>query len=105
MEKSKTYATATAFRRALEDRLRLIVEKEKLSLVKISVMPPEDIVNTQEACRLLDISRPTLYAWIEQGKVKPWGKLGGHEAWYFLRKDVLKVKEQGRKYERARVAA
>ncbi len=75
------------------------------NLVKISVMRPEDIVSTQEACRLLDISRPTLYVWIEQGKVKPWGQLGGHEAWYFLRKDVLKVKAQGRKYERTRVAA
>lgn len=75
------------------------------NLVKIPVMRPEDIVSTQEACRLLDISRPTLYVWIEQGKVKPWGQLGGHEAWYFLRKDVLKVKEQGRKYERSRALA
>ena len=68
-------------------------------------MRPEDIVNTQEACRLLDISRPTLYVWIEQGKVKPWGKLGGHEAWFFMRKEVLRVKGQGRKYERTRVTA
>ncbi len=68
-------------------------------------MRPKDIVNTQEACRLLGISRPTLYVWIEQGKVKPWGQLGGHEAWFFMRKEVLRVKEQGRKYERTRVSA
>ena len=67
-------------------------------------MRPEDIVSMQEACRLLEITRPTLYSWIEQGKVKPWGQLGGHEAWFFLKKEVIRVKGQGRKYERARVA-
>jgi excisionase family DNA binding protein len=61
-------------------------------------MRPEDIVSTQEACKLLDITRPTLYAWIEQGKVKPWGKLGGHAAWYFLRREIAKGKIQ--KYQR-----
>ncbi|MBI4248512.1 MAG: helix-turn-helix domain-containing protein [Elusimicrobia bacterium] len=64
-------------------------------------MRPKDIVSTQEACRLLNITRPTLYSWIAQGKVKPWGKLGGHEAWFFLRKEVNRVKAKGLKYERA----
>ncbi|OGS05723.1 MAG: hypothetical protein A3G41_06185 [Elusimicrobia bacterium RIFCSPLOWO2_12_FULL_59_9] len=64
-------------------------------------MRPEDIVSTQEACRLLDITRPTLYAWIEQGKVRAWGKLGGHEAWFFLKTEVNRVKAKGLKYERA----
>lgn len=62
-------------------------------------MRPEDIVSTQQACRLLDITRPTLYAWIEQGKVKPWGKLGGHAAWFFLKRELMKIKIQ--KYQRA----
>lgn len=35
MEKAKTYATPAAFRRALEDRLRGIVDKEKLSIERI----------------------------------------------------------------------
>ena len=35
MEKTKTYATPTAFRRALEDRLRLIVDKEKLPIERV----------------------------------------------------------------------
>ena len=61
-------------------------------------MRPEDIVSTQEACRLLEITRPTIYAWIAQGKLKPWGQLGGHEAWFFLRNEVLKAK--GKKYQR-----
>ncbi|MHB2025090.1 MAG: helix-turn-helix domain-containing protein [Elusimicrobiota bacterium] len=63
-------------------------------------MRPQDIVSTQQACRLLGITQPTLYSWIKQKKVKPWGKLGAHEAWYFLRKEVLKVRGRGRKYER-----
>lgn len=35
METPKKYATATAFRRALEDRLRLIAEKEKLTIERL----------------------------------------------------------------------
>jgi len=35
MEKPKEYATATAFRRALEDRLKLIAEKEKLPIERL----------------------------------------------------------------------
>lgn len=35
MEKQKKYATATAFRRALEDRLRSIAEKEKLTIERL----------------------------------------------------------------------
>lgn len=62
-------------------------------------MRPEDIVSTQEACKLLDITRPTLYSWIEQGKIKPWGKLGGHAAWFFLKRELLNAKVQ--KYQKA----
>lgn len=35
MDKPKTYATPTAFRRALEDRLRLIAEKERLAIERL----------------------------------------------------------------------
>ncbi len=35
MAKTKSYATATAFRRAVEDRLRLIAEKDKLSIERL----------------------------------------------------------------------
>lgn len=66
-------------------------------------MRPEDLVTTQEACRILRISRPTLYSWITQRKLKPWGQFGGHEAWFFLRSELLKAR--GMKYRRIRVAA
>ncbi|OIO04650.1 MAG: hypothetical protein AUJ52_14800 [Elusimicrobia bacterium CG1_02_63_36] len=61
-------------------------------------MRPQDIVSARDACQLLGISRPTLYSWIEQGKLKPWGKVGGNEAWIFLRTEVLKA--HGTKYQR-----
>ena len=35
MEKAQKYATATAFRRALEDRLRLIAQKENLPIERL----------------------------------------------------------------------
>lgn len=66
-------------------------------------MRPESIVSTQEACKLLDISRPTLYSWIELGKLRPWGQLGGRSAWFFLKREVLKAR--GKKYLRLKVAA
>ncbi len=64
---------------------------------------PEDLVTTREACKLLQITRPTLYSWIERGKIKPWGRLGGQEAWFFLKGEVMKVKAMDIKYERVRV--
>ena len=61
-------------------------------------MDPNDLLNTRQTCELLGISRQTLYAWIEQGKIKPWRKLGGREAWFFLRQEAAKA--QGKKYQR-----
>ena len=61
-------------------------------------MKLDDLLTTQETCELLGITRQSLYAWIENGKIKPWRKLGGRCAWFFLRKEVKKVK--GTKYQR-----
>ena len=61
-------------------------------------MNPNDLLTTQETCRILKIARQTLYIWIEQGKIKPWRKLGGRAAWFFFKKEVLKAKRK--KYER-----
>lgn len=66
-------------------------------------MRPEDIVSTQEACKLLNISRPTLYSWMERGKLKPWGQLGGRSAWFFLRRELMKEKIP--KYQKAATRA
>ncbi|MFC1678707.1 helix-turn-helix transcriptional regulator [Elusimicrobiota bacterium] len=61
-------------------------------------MKPEDILTTHETCRMLGITRQTLYVWIEQGKIKPWRKLGGRAAWFFLRKEAQKA--IGKRYTR-----
>ena len=57
-----------------------------------------DLLTTPETCKLLGITRQTLYAWIEQKKIKPWRKLGGRSAWFFLRSEVKKAK--GKKFRR-----
>lgn len=57
-------------------------------------MSPQDIMTTHEVCRLLKIARQTLYVWIEEKKIKPWRQLGGRSAWFFLKKDVLKARDQ-----------
>ncbi|MFA6316986.1 MAG: helix-turn-helix domain-containing protein [Elusimicrobiota bacterium] len=61
-------------------------------------MKPEDLLTTPKTCEALGITRPTLYAWIRQGKINPWAKLGGHSAWFFLKDEVEKAK--GRRYQR-----
>ena len=61
-------------------------------------MKTNDILTTLEACRLLGVTRQTLYTWIEDKKIKPWRKLGGRSAWFFLRSEVKKAK--GIKFKR-----
>ncbi len=61
-------------------------------------MKTNDILTTLETCRLLEITRQTLYTWIAQKKIKPWRKLGGRSAWFFLRSEVKKAKSK--KYRR-----
>ena len=54
-------------------------------------IPPAEILTTPQACGLLGITRQTLYAWLERGRVRPWMKVGG-ASWLFLRGEVLKAK-------------
>ena len=61
-------------------------------------MKPADLLTVTKTCQVLRITRPTLYDWIKRGKIKPWGKLGGHSAWFFLKTNVAKA--QGKKYKR-----
>ncbi|OGS09060.1 MAG: hypothetical protein A2270_08455 [Elusimicrobia bacterium RIFOXYA12_FULL_51_18] len=42
-------------------------------------------MTTTEVCRLLKITRPTLYHWIEEGRLTPWKKLGDGFTFLFLR--------------------
>ncbi|MBI4064539.1 MAG: helix-turn-helix domain-containing protein [Elusimicrobia bacterium] len=53
-----------------------------------------DLLTTEETCQLLQISRQTLYSWIELDKIKPWRKLGGRGAWFFFRNEALKAKNK-----------
>lgn len=57
-------------------------------------MKPEDLLSTRVTCQLLGITRPTLYSWIKQRKIKAWGKLGEHAAWFFLKAEVVKAKDK-----------
>ncbi|MBI4676029.1 MAG: helix-turn-helix domain-containing protein [Elusimicrobia bacterium] len=61
-------------------------------------MKPDDILTTQETCSLLGVTRQTLYAWIEKGKIRPWRRLGGRSAWFFVREEVAKA--QGQKHKK-----
>ena len=59
---------------------------------------PEEVLTTPQVCDLLDITRQTLYSWMQQGKVKPWMKAGG-ASWLFIRSEVEQAKVL--KYQRA----
>jgi len=58
---------------------------------------PGEVLTTPQVCDLLGITRQTLYAWLQQGKLKPWMRGGG--AWLFIRSEILKAKDI--KYQRA----
>lgn len=58
---------------------------------------PSEVLTTPQVCDLLDITRQTLYAWLQQGKLKPWRRGGG--SWLFIRSEVVKAKDF--KYQRA----
>lgn len=57
-------------------------------------------MTTAEVCRLLKITRPTLYHWIEKGKLAPWKKLGDGSTFLFLRN--LLTRKPLQKYSRNR---
>lgn len=61
-------------------------------------MHPDDILTTAEVCRLLMITRPTLYHWMEEGKLVPWKKLGNGSTFLFLRNQL--THNPPRKYSR-----
>lgn len=52
---------------------------------------PKDILTTPQACRILGVARQTLYIWMEQGRIKPWMKVGG-ASWLFRKEDIEKLK-------------
>ena len=63
---------------------------------KIAISP-DNVLSTSEVCALAGITRQTLYAWIEQGKIKPWKVTRNGATQLFLRLDAEKLK--GIKYK------
>ena len=63
---------------------------------KIAISP-DDVLSTAEVCALAGITRQTLYAWIEQGKINPWKVTRSGATMLFLRQDAEKLK--GTKYK------
>lgn len=60
--------------------------------MKTQLIDPREILTTPQACELLDVTRQTLYNWMQRGRVKPWMKVGG-ASWLFLRGEVVKAKD------------
>jgi excisionase family DNA binding protein len=65
--------------------------------MKTQRLDPKEVLTTPQVCDLLEITRQTLYAWMERGRVKPWMKVGG-ASWLFVRSEILKSKDL--KYQR-----
>lgn len=59
---------------------------------------PSDVLTTPQVCRILNITRQTLYNWLNNGKLKPWMKVGG-ASWLFTKAHVRTLK--GTKHERS----
>ena len=60
---------------------------------------PKEVMTSPQVCEFLDITRQTLYSWLQQGKIKPWMKVGG-ASWLFILSEVEKL--QNAKYDRNR---
>ncbi|MFN0116664.1 MAG: helix-turn-helix domain-containing protein [Elusimicrobiota bacterium] len=54
-------------------------------------LDPKAVITTSQACKLLGITRQTLYLWMEKGKVKPWMMVAG-ATWLFEREDIEMLK-------------
>lgn len=61
-------------------------------------LDPNDILSASELCRILRITRPTLYSWVKTGKLRPWKRLGEGSSYLFLRSDL--ASRPPRKYSR-----
>lgn len=55
--------------------------------MRIRAVVPGELLTAPQACRLLKITRQTIYAWLQRGRFKPWMKVGG-ASWLFIRDEV-----------------
>lgn len=68
-----------------------------LLLMKPKPPNPADIMTTPQVCRTLSITRQTLYNWLNNGKLKPWMKVGG-ASWLFTKVHIATL--QGTKHKK-----
>lgn len=75
-------------------QIREIIKEEVSNANKATPKPPEyqtagliykPLYKTQEVCKLLQVTRPTIYDWVKHGKLKPY-KIRSRV--YFLWKDL-----------------
>lgn len=59
--------------------------------MEIRAAVPGELLTTPQACRLLNITRQTLYAWLQRGRLSPWMKVGG-ASWLFVRDEVKNLR-------------
>lgn len=59
--------------------------------MKTRAAVPGELLTTPQACRLLNITRQTLYAWLQRGRLNPWMKVGG-ASWLFIRDEVKNLR-------------
>jgi len=70
---------------------------EMVFMPNAKLIHPKEAMTTPQACEFLGITRQTLYSWLQQGKIKPWMKVGG-ASWLFIQSEVEKLKDA--KYNR-----
>lgn len=69
------------------NKARIDSELKNRGLKRSQVLTPDEV------CRLLTISRSTLYAWIKKGRLpEPCVKLAGFKT-FFLKSDIMEFKE------------
>lgn len=69
---------------------------KKLNPCKVDDDPIDDIVNFDEALKILDIAKPTLYVLTSKRKI-PFFKRDGSQKLYFSKKALLEYISQGKK--------
>lgn len=64
----------------------------KSKIIKEATIIQEDVVKAPEACRILGMSRPTLYKAIDSGDIPAWRDFAG-SPWKFSRSDLQDLLE------------
>ena len=82
-------------------RLRLFVDMAPMPFAQLA---PNDLLDTQDVCRLFPCARRTIYRWLAEGALTPKGKVGREV--YFTKREVLRWSDErpllGRPLERRR---